>query len=161
MSTFIEGNSSYQLKSYYYTLHESRIDLNAWTQGLLRAALQLLPQNHSQPLVLSIDDTMVEKSGRHFEHRATMFDHARHNGSGYLDGHCFVCLLVSVPVQDEKGCRYISVPTGYRIWTKEKSKLDMAAELVKLAMEEIGPEQPVCLCCDSWYPKGAVLDLPK
>ncbi len=158
---FIEKTSSYRLKSCYYTLNESRIDLNIWTQELLRAALRLLPRNQNQPLVLSIDDTMIEKSGCHFEHRAAMFDHARHNNTGYLNGHCFVCLLACVPVQDEKGGRYISVPVGYRMWTKEKSKLDMACELVKSAMNVIGSEQPVCLCCDSWYPKGTILDLPK
>ena len=51
-----------------------------------------------QLLVLSVDDTMVEK----FECREKLFEHAAHNGSLYLKGHCFVSLMISVPIV-EKG----------------------------------------------------------
>lgn len=37
----------------------------------------------------------------------------------------------------------------------------MAAELVQKAMEEIDFDRQVCLCCDSWYPKGEILNLPE
>lgn len=48
-----------------------------------------------QPIFLSIDDTMVEKSGRHFELCSKLYDYAAHNGSNYLNGHCRVSLLHS------------------------------------------------------------------
>ncbi len=68
-------------------------------------------------------------------------------------------LLLSVPVQDESGKRYLSVPVAHRMWTKEQTKLDIAADLVRIAMRVIGPTRQVFLCCDSWYPKGPVLEL--
>ena len=48
-----------------------------------------------QAVVPSIDDTMAEKSGEKFEYCPKLFDHAAHNGSNYLDGHCFVSLPLS------------------------------------------------------------------
>jgi len=35
----------------------------------------------------------------------------------------------------------------------------MAAELVRDAMSVFALDQPVVLCCDSWYPKGEILKL--
>lgn len=159
---FMKISSNFKLKSYYYTLNESKIDIDSWMCALIRIALSVMPEkNSSQPIILSIDDTMIEKSGKKFEHCEILFDHAAHNGSLYLNGHCFVSLMVSVPVQDGDKIRYLSVPVGYRMWTKEKSKLAIAAELVQKAMEEIGSGRQVCLCCDSWYPKGEILNLPE
>ena len=100
--------------------------------ALIRTALSVIPEkDSSQPIILSIDDTMIEKSGEKFEYCEILFDHAAHNGSLYLNGHCFVSLMVSVPVQDGDKIRYLSVPVGYRMWTKERSKLAIAAELVQ------------------------------
>ena len=45
------------------------------------------------------------------------------------------------------------------MWTKEQTKLSMAADLVRAVMKIVGDERNVCLCCDSWYPKGEVLEL--
>ena len=111
-------------------------------------------------MILSIDDTMIEKYGEHFECRSKLFDHAAHNGSSYLNGHCMVSLMISVPVMTGSKLRYISIPVGYRMWTKEETKLKMAADLVKLAMKEIGEARKVILCCDSWYPKAEIVKLP-
>ena len=104
---------------------------------------------------------MVEKYGEHFENRAKLFDHAGHNGSNYLNGHCFVSIMMSIPVFDNGGIRYLSFPVGYRMWAKEKTKLAMAADMVKEVMEIIGSERNVCLCCDSWYPKAEITELPQ
>ena len=91
-----------------------------------------------QPIFLSIDDTMVEKFGRHFELCSKLYDHAAHNGSNYLNGHCIVSLLLSFLVYRDGKILYLSVPVGYRLWDKEKSKLALAAELVAQAMKAIG-----------------------
>jgi len=77
-----------------------------------------------------------------------------------LNGHCMVSLMISVPVMTGSKLRYISIPVGYRMWTKEETKLKMAADLVKLAMKEIGEDRNVILCCDSWYPKAEIVKLP-
>ena len=159
---FIDDISDNKLKSYYFTLNESRIDLSQWMKNMVRTALSLILEkllNHL--IILSIDDTMVEKYGEHFENRAKLFDHAGHNGSNYLNGHCFVSIMMSIPVFDNGVIRYLSFPVGYRMWAKEKTKLAMADDMVKEVMEIIGSERNVCLCCDSWYPKAKITELPQ
>ena len=159
---FIKYISDNKLKSYYFTLNESKINLSQWMKNIIRIALTLIPEKLlGQLIVLSIDDTMVEKYGEHFENREKLFDHAKHNGSNYLYGHCFVSIMLSIPVFDNGIIRYISFPVGYRMWTKEQTKLAMAADMVKEVMEIIGSERNVCLCCDSWYPKAEITELPQ
>ena len=159
---FIRYISDNKLKSYYFTLNESKIDLSQWIKSIVRIALSLIPEKLLDHLILlSIDDTMVEKYGEHFENREKLFDHARHNGSNYLYGHCFVSIMLSIPVYDQGKIRYLSIPVGYRMWTKEETKLAMAADMVKEVMEIIGSKRNVCLCCDSWYPKAEITELPQ
>ena len=159
---FIGDISDNKLNSYYFTLNESRIDLSQWMKNMVRIALSLIPDKlFEQLIILSIDDTMAEKYGEHFENRTKLFDHAGHNGSNYLNGHCFVSIMLSVPVLDGGTIRYLSFPVGYRMWTKEKTKLAMAADMVKEVVDIIGSQRNVCLCCDSWYPKAEITELPK
>ena len=159
---FIENMSDKKLKSYYFTLNESKIDLSKWMKKMVKMALSVIPEKLSDHLIiLSIDDTMVEKYGEHFENRELLFDHAGHNGSNYLNGHCFVSLMLSIPIYDNRTIRYISFPVGYRMWTKEKTKLAMTADLVTEVMEVIGIKRNVCLLCDSWYPKAEITELPQ
>ena len=73
--------------------------------------------------------------------------------------NCMVSLLLSFPVYQDGKILYLSVPVGYRLWNKEKSKLALAAELVAQAMKTIGEERQVILLCDSWYPKAEVAAL--
>ena len=157
---FINETTDFSLNSYYFTLNESKIDLDEWQRNIIQTALSIIPEDcKGQPIIFSIDDTMIEKFGTHFENCATMYDHAAHNGSNYLNGHCFVSLLMSVPVKDNSKCKYISFPISYRMWTQEESKLSMSAQMVSEAMQTIGEEYKAILCCDSWYPKGDVLNL--
>lgn len=159
---FIRHISDNRLKSYYFTLNESKINLSQWMKNMVRTALSLIPETLlKEMIILSIDDTMVEKYGEHFENRELLFDHARHNGSNYLNGHCFVSVMLSIPVFDNGVIRYLSFPIGYRMWTKEKTKLAMAADMIKEVMDIIGSERNVCLCCDSWYPKAEIAELPQ
>ena len=46
----------------------------------------------TQPIFLCVDDTMVAKAGTRFENVSKLFGHAAHNGSNYLNGHCFAHL---------------------------------------------------------------------
>lgn len=157
---FINETTDFSLNSYYFTLNESKIDLDEWQRNIIQTALSIIPKDcKEQPIIFSIDDTMIEKFGTHFENCATLYDHAAHNGSNYLNGHCFVSLLMSVPVKDNSKCKYISFPISYRMWTQEESKLSMSAQMVSEAMQTIGEEYKAILCCDSWYPKGDVLNL--
>jgi len=154
---FISEISEFELKSFYYALNEGKITLSDWMKNLMTAALSLLPPEGAEALILSVDDTLTEKFGEKFEYWGKLYDHAAHNGSKYLNGHCFVSLMLSVPLK--AAGEYVSFPVGYRMYTKEQSKLEMAAELVRDAMEVLGSTRQVILCCDSWYPKDCVKGL--
>lgn len=82
-------------------------------------ALKLIPDSlKSQPVFFCIDDTMISKFGRKFEDVSKLFDHAAHNGSNYLNGHCFVSLMLCVPIWSNRRIAYLAVPLGYRMWQK-------------------------------------------
>ncbi len=152
--------SDTSLNAYYYALKTDRLDHESWRDVTLSKALKAVPKQLAvQPLFLSIDDTMVEKEGEKFELRSKLFDHAAHNGSNYLNGHCMVSILLSFPVLADGSIRYISVPLGYRLWDKKQTKLEIAAEMVRHAVDSIGSDRQVFLLCDSWYPKGCVAGL--
>lgn len=148
------------LNAYYYTLKTEHCDHSRWSNTTVSKAMGVVPDSlGTQPLFLSIDDTMVEKFGKKFELCSKLFDHAAHNGSNYLNGHCMVSILLSFPVLKDGQIQYLSVPLGYRLWDKEKSKLETAAEMVRQAMGVIGSARQVFLLCDSWYPKAEVAGL--
>ena len=93
-------------------------------------ALKLIPETlRTEPVFLCIDDTMVSKFGEKFEDVSKLFDHAAHNGSLYLNGHCFVSLMLCVPVWKSGKVSYLSVPLGYRMGEKKESELDLAASM--------------------------------
>lgn len=117
-------------------------------------ALKLIPEKlQSQPVFLCIDDTMVSKFGKKFEDVAELFEHAAHNGSNYLNGHCFVSLMLCIPVWNKGRISDLAVPLGYRMWQKKESKLELAASMVRQAMEEFSRKKNVIILCDSWYVK--------
>lgn len=62
---------------------------------------------------------MVSKSVTRFENVSKLFDHAAHNGSNYLNGHCFVSIMFCVPVFNNGKISYLSIPPGYRMWQKK------------------------------------------
>ena len=148
------------LNSFYYTLGYAAFDHLRWMAVTARLALGCVPPSLKNSAVfLSIDDTMVEKYGAKFQARSKLFDHAAHNGSNYLNGHCFVSIMLHVPLESADGITYLSVPLGYRLWTKELSKLELAADMVRSIMAELSSCGQVILLCDSWYPKKPVTGL--
>lgn len=145
------------LNSFYYTLEHAAFDHQKWASVTARLALCTVPSSLKDSAVfLSIDDTMVEKYGVKFRACSKLFDHAAHNGSNYLNGHCFVSVMMHVPVLSADRIVYLSLPLGYRLWTKEASKLDLAAQMVRSVMPELVSCRQVILLCDSWYPKKPV-----
>ena len=130
------------LNAFYYTLETNAYDHSVWNNVTVSKAIQAVPGPlENQPLFLSIDDTMVEKSGIHFELCSKLHDHAAHNGSNYLNGHYMVSLLLSFPVYQDGKILYPPVPVGYRLWDKEKSKLALATKLAD--WHDAGAHQPV------------------
>ena len=90
----------------------------------------------TQPIFLCVDDTMVAKTGTRFENVSKLFDHAAHNGSNYLNGHCFVSIMLCIPVWKNDRVSYLSLPLGYRMWQKKESKLELAASMIRQVMPE-------------------------
>lgn len=156
----MSGITEKSLNAFYYACTHAKVDYSRFMNVTAAMALKLVPERlKSQPVFLCIDDTMVAKFGKKFEDVSKLFDHAAHNGSNYLNGHCMVSVLLSFPVMADDSIRYLSVPLGYRLWDKKQTKLEIAAEMVRHAMETIGADRQVFLLCDSWYPKGCVVNL--
>ena len=148
------------LTAFYYLLSYAKIDYTLFMKTTVSLALQMIPSDLvSSPVFLCIDDTMVEKRGKKFSCVAKLFDHAAHNGSNYLNGHCFVSLMLCVPVWESQKVVYIGIPLGYKMWKKDVSKLTLAANMVKLVMEKLTQTHQVIVLADSWYGKSEIFSL--
>lgn len=88
-----------------------------------------------------------------WENVSKLFDHAAQNSSNYLNGHCFVSIMLCVPVWNQDKISYLSVPLGYRMWKKKESKLELAATMIRKVMPEFQSREHVIILCDSWYTK--------
>lgn len=125
-----------------------------------KIALKLIPDSlKTQPVFLCVDDSMVSKFGTKFENVSKLFDHAAHNGSNYLNGHCFVSIMLCVPVWNDNKISYLSVPLGYRMWKKKESKLELAASIIRQVMPEFHKQHHVIILCDSWYTKQKLVSI--
>lgn len=151
---FLSGITEKSLNAFYYACSYAKVDYSRFINITACMALKLIPQSlRSQPVFLCLDDTMVAKFGTKFDNVSKLFDHAAHNGSNYLNGHCFVSLMLCVPVWKKQRIVYLAVPLGYRMWTRETSKLELAASMVRQAMPGLSAQKNVILLCDSWYAK--------
>ena len=100
---FLSGITEKFLNAFYYTCSYVKVDYSRFMNITASMALNLVPELlESQPVFLCIDDTMVPKSGKKFENASKLFDHAAHNGSNYLNRHCFVCLMLCIPVWNDR-----------------------------------------------------------
>lgn len=171
-----------KLNSLYEMFNSARIDLSIWASNLCVLLITLISEACSRyPIFLVIDDTLIEKVGTHFEGWAKLFDHASHNGTNYLNGHCAVTLVVLLPLQDEKGfVTYVRVPMRHKLWIPKKnkgkgkkaaldresivpgiqykSKYELLREILEEAIKAFGTERSYVLLADSWYPKGEILE---
>ena len=165
----ISGKS---LNSFYNLLTNGKIDLNVWSAQLIRLSLRCIPAEYEDaPILLAVDDTLVEKEGSHFAHRERLFDHSGYRDKkndnensqerkGYfINGHCFVSLVMLIPAMMSSGLKYIPIVVAQRMWNKDLNKLDIAYELVLQARSVIGENRQLILLCDSWYPKGKIAGL--
>ncbi|WP_331468770.1 hypothetical protein [Coprococcus comes] len=144
---FLSGITEKSLNAFYYACSYAKADYSRFMNVTASMALKLIPDSLKlQPVFLCIDDTMTSKFGKKFEDVSILFDHAAHNGSNYLNGHCFVSIMLCVPVWKGNKSVYLSLPLGYRIWKKkEASKLDLAASLVHQVMPSLSGVKNVIL----------------
>lgn len=151
---FLSRITQKSLNAFYYVCSYAKADYSKFMNITAAIALNLIPQNlKSQPVFLCIDDTMISKFGSKFEDVSKLFDHAAHNGSNYLNGHCFVSIMLCLPVWNGAKISYLAVPLGYRMWQKKESKLELAASMVRQVMPEFREKTNVIILCDNWYVK--------
>ena len=156
---FLSGITKRSLNVFYYACSYAKVDYSNFMNIIARTALKLIPDPlKTHPVFLCVDDTMVSKFGKKFENVSKLFDHAAHNGSNYLNGHCFVSIMLCVPVLDHDKISYLSVPLGYRMWQKKESKLELAASMIRQVMPEFLSKEHVIILCDSWYTKKKIGD---
>jgi hypothetical protein len=144
--------------AYYHLMSYAKLPMGKFAAATLRKAIGLIDEKLAKyPVLLVVDDTLQAKFGTKFECWGTIFDHARHNGSSYLKGHCFVAMAVCVPAMVGGAVKYLTVPVRFRLRGEDESKLTIASEMVAEAMRVLKDVGTVILMCDSWYPKGEVL----
>jgi len=157
---FLSGITEKSLNVFYYACSYAKVDYSRFMNTTVRIALKLIPDSlQTQPVFLCVDDTMVSKFGTKFENVSKLFDHAAHNGSNYLNGHCFVSVMLCVPVWNVDKVFYLSVPLGYRMWQKKESKLELVASMIRQVMPEFHSKDHVIILCDSWYTKQNLVSI--
>jgi len=156
---FLAGISKISQNSYYYLMSYTSMPLEKIAEVTIRKAIGIIEENHRKlPVLLLLDDTLQAKFGTKFECYSKIFDHAKHNGSSYLSGHCFVALAICVPVTIGNTVKYLTVPIRFRLKGEDESKLTIASEMICDTMKTLANIPTVILMCDSWYPKGEVLE---
>lgn len=147
---FLSGITEKSLNVFYYACSYAKVDYSRFMNTTAKIALKIIPDSlKMQPVFLCVDDTMVSKFGTKFENVSKLFDHAAHNGSNYLNGHCFVSIMLCVPVWNQDKISYLSVPLGYRMWQKKESKLELAAAMIRKVMPEFQSREHIIILCDS------------
>lgn len=100
--------------------------------------------------------------GKHFSHVKKLFDHADHDGKPYKNGHCFVTIMMAVPVgrTTEGKLQWLAVPLMHRMWVSgEESKLQIARQGVEALRPVLEDTERVLLLFDAWYAKHDLLSL--
>ena len=116
---FLSGITTKSLNTFYHACSYAKVDYSHFMNITAKVALRMIPDSlATQPIFLCVDDTMVAKAGTRFENVSKLFDHAAHNGSNYLNGHCFVSIMLCIPVWKNDRVSYLSLPLGYRKWQK-------------------------------------------
>ena len=156
---FLSSLSQISQNAYYYLLSYTKLPVDKFAMVTIRKAVSVIDEKLMKlPVLLLIDDTLQAKFGTKFECCSKMFDHARHSGSSYLKGHCFVALTICVPVLAGNKVQYLNIPVRFRMRGTDENKLTIASEMLADAMKVLKDVPAVILLCDSWYPKGEVLE---
>nr|WP_242661399.1 hypothetical protein [Alkaliphilus metalliredigens] len=145
--SFIKKHTDKVLNSIYYFLSYSKFPVEALTTTTVSIALSLIPEElRESTLFITIDDTLQSKYGNKFDCYAKHFDHTRKTGSQYLKGHCFVSVVLNIPLYCQNKVKYLSIPIGYRLYSKEQNKLEMASQIIKCIMPQLEMFQVILLC---------------
>ena len=119
---FLSGITTKSLNTFYHTCSYAKVDYSHFMNITAKVALRMIPDSlATQPIFLCVDDTMVAKAGTRFENVSKLFDHAAHNGSNYLNGHCFVNIMLCIPVWKNDRMKYIPLFLYSFRWNIETS----------------------------------------
>ena len=159
---FLAGIHQRSLEAFYYACKHSGMEACDFASATIEKVLAILPEElMGYPCFLLLDDTLLPKFGRTFDYAKTLFDHAaKEKSHRYVNGHCFVSLSLGFPMflGKENLVEWITVPLCCRMWTGQKTKLEMADSMVRKAMESLG-NRNVVLLCDSWYATKSTFSL--
>ena len=119
---FLSGITTKSLNTFYHACSYAKVDYSHFMNITAKVALRMIPDSlATQPIFLCVDDTMVAKAGTRFENVSKLFDHAAHNGSNYLNGHCFVSIMLCIPVWKNNRMKYIPLFLYSFRWNIETS----------------------------------------
>ena len=119
---FLSGITTKSLNTFYHACSYAKVDYSHFMNTTAKVALRMIPDSlATQPIFLCVDDTMVAKAGTRFENVSKLFDHAAHNGSNYLNGHCFVSIMLCIPVWKNDRMKYIPLFLYSFRWNIETS----------------------------------------
>ena len=119
---FLSGITTKSLNTFYHACSYAKVDYSHFMNITAKVALRMIPDSlATQPIFLCVDDTMVAKDGTRFENVSKLFDHAAHNGSNYLNGHCFVNIMLCIPVWKNDRMKHIPLFLYSFRWNIETS----------------------------------------
>lgn len=150
------------LNSFYYFLSYTNFSVESLMFATVKISVSLIPEELKDKVTifLIIDDTLQAKFGDKFDCYSKLFDHTKHDGTSYLNGHCFVSLVISIPILFCGKLKYITLPVGYKLYDKSESKLEIAGKMIQNIMPLL-VEYQVIVLCDSWYTKRPFLNMLK
>ena len=107
-------------------------------------------------IILAVDDTLVCRSSENAPGANIHFDHAhKANRTDYPLSQLYVALFTIV----RHGEKHAALPVAMQLLHKggNRSKLEIARDLVKLADTHKNDPRPLQLLCDSWYMKEPLI----
>ncbi|WP_243428229.1 hypothetical protein [Clostridium rhizosphaerae] len=148
------------LNSFYYFLSYTKFSVESLMFATVKVALTLIPEElkSSVTIFLITGDTLQAKFGDKFDCYGKLFDRTKHDGTSFLNGHCFVSLAISIPILVYGKIKYITLPVGYKIYDKSETKLEIAGNMIQNIMPLLKDYQVIVLC-DSWYTKKPFLNI--
>ncbi len=157
---FISKHWNKSLNSFYYFLNDKNHSIDNMIRITARIGISLISKDDMRktPVYLLIDDTLQPKFGETFENRYKLFDHAKHTGSSYINGHCIVSIAMRILLLKGDETNYITIPLGYKLYDKTSTKLQLAKKLIETVMPELSDVQVIVLC-DSWFTKKPLLEV--
>lgn len=148
------------LNCFYHFLSYTKFSIESLMLATVKTALTLIPDEikESVTIFLITDDTLQAKFGDKFDCYSKLFDHTKHEGTSFLNGHCFVSLVISIPILFCGKIKYLTLPVGYKLYDKSETKLEIAGKMIQNIMPLLADYQVIVLC-DSWYTKKPFLNM--